>query len=234
MKKIVFSLVLMVVFIGCDDRLNFINEYNLNPEIFIVVNGNDLTELTDSVKMSLKSTKEEAELVLRVFDPEGLLNNVKATIIEGNGTFFQNDAPANTDNLIIDNGNVFVKFKPSNPGNHRISFTAYDNLNKSKTVIVRIFAFVNLPPIAVRNITAYKVNHPLEYILDATGSKDPDKNQGGNILIYEWNINGNILTSTQRQSFFVFPSAGTYDIRLRVMDNDGEYSSIVGGVLNIN
>ncbi len=234
MRTNLFFLVLSMLIIACDDRLDFVNDFNSPPSIFIVKNGNDYTESDDSVKTSIKSQRDYLEVTIRASDPEGFLSRISVQLIDGNGTFEQNNTTI-TSNLTFDeNGVATFIFKPLVNRSHRFRVTAYDNLNKTSEVTVRVLSFENLTPIAVRNITAYRVNHPLEYILDGSQSKDPDINQGGGIIQYEWNINGNKFTSPSSLSYFVFPNPGTYDIKLRVRDNDGTFSPWVGGVLSIN
>lgn len=63
---------------------------------------------------------------------------------------------------------------------------------------------------------------PLEVTFDGSKSSDPD----GQIVNYEWDFDEDgIYDAEGAEAVYVFKEAGTYNVELRITDNNGEYSS---------
>lgn len=230
----ILSLV-VIILASCDNRFDFLNDLNQKPVVVIIdKEGAEVDELRDSLKTSLKIGSDKYYLSLKVSDFEGLIQNLTYSIEVGDGTFYQgNDQNELSGSISFDdNGLADIMYAPdlSIDGLHKIEFTVTDNLGNSSTAVLNLFVFENIEPVAARNITLIGVNDQYEYDLDATGSYDQDFNFGGRIAIYEWEINGVKLTSKTEISRFIFPSAGNYEIKVRVQDNDGAWSPVKTGV----
>jgi glucose/arabinose dehydrogenase len=76
----------------------------------------------------------------------------------------------------------------------------------------------NQPPVAIANATSSTTgNPPLTVQFDGTASYDPD----GGSLTYSWDLNGDGVfgDSTSPTPSFTYTTAGNYQVRLRVTDN---------------
>lgn len=232
-KQLFFIPLIALLAMSCDDRFDFLEDLNRNPSIMIIKNGNDVSSLNDSLKTSLKTGQEFYEINVIVSDPELLLGALSYQVVEGNGTMFQNGSEVTTMQYDED-GRAEFSYKPSTNGINRIKLIITDNLGNKGEATINLLVFNNIRPVAVRALTRIGVSNPFEYDLDASASYDPDKNVGGGVDFYEWDINGTKFLSTNAVSRFIFPQAGTYEIKLRVRDNDGEFSEVVGGPLTLN
>lgn len=232
-KQLFFIPLIALLAMSCDDRFDFLEDLNRNPSITIIKNGNDVSSLNDSLKTSLKTGQEFYEINVIVSDPELLLGALSYQVVEGNGTMFQNGSEVTTMQYDED-GRAEFSYKPSTNGINRIKLIITDNLGNKGEATINLLVFNNIRPVAVRALTRIGVSNPFEYDLDASASYDPDKNVGGGVDFYEWDINGTKFLSTNAVSRFIFPQAGTYEIKLRVRDNDGEFSEVVGGPLTLN
>lgn len=233
MRKLVLISLIAIFAMSCDDRFDFIADLNRNPSIVIVKNGSEVGSLSDSLKTSIKTGEEFYEINVLVSDPELLLGQLSYQVVEGNGVMFQNGSEVNTMSY-DENGRAEFLYKPSSNGIHRIRLIISDNLGNKGEATINLLVFNNIKPVAVRTLTRIGVNNNFEYDLDASGSYDPDRNVGGGIDLYEWDINGSKFLSPNAVSRFIFPASGTYEIKLRVRDNDGEFSEVVGGPLTLN
>ncbi len=74
----------------------------------------------------------------------------------------------------------------------------------------------NRPPVAVIAVTPNAGFAPLEVLLDAKGSYDPD----GSAVKYEWTV-GDGASSFDEQLRHVYASQANYRVVLRVTDDDG-------------
>lgn len=232
-KQLLFIPLIALLAMSCDDRFDFLEDLNRNPSITIIKNGNDVSSLSDSLKTSLKNGQEFYEINVIVSDPELLLGVLSYQVVEGNGTMFQNGSEVTTMQYDED-GRAGFSYKPSTNGINRIKLIITDNLGNKGEATINLLVFNNIRPVAVRALTRIGVSNPFEYDLDASASYDPDKNVGGGVDFYEWDINGTKFLSPNAVSRFIFPQAGTYEIKLRVRDNDGEFSEVVGGPLTLN
>ena len=109
-------------------------------------------------------------------------------------------------------------------GNHTVSLTVYDDLNRPNefTELAYLFVTVNVPPVADAGNT-----QPLTYTdwtgagsveveLNPTASRDSD----GEIVACEWTNEGGPLADGH-EPVSVTLAVGTHDITLMVTDNDG-------------
>jgi len=110
-------------------------------------------------------------------------------------------------------------------GDFDVDLKVTDNLDATDTLDVTILINVTNPPpvadaVAVTSTTIFK-NETVEF--DATASYDPN----GTIDLYEWDFNGDAVygdtydSGTDEQPVKAFTSAGTFNVDLRVVDNNG-------------
>jgi uncharacterized repeat protein (TIGR01451 family) len=86
--------------------------------------------------------------------------------------------------------------------------------------IRRIAYSVNQPPVAVATGTPTNGPAPLTVNFDGSGSSDPE----GGLLTYAWNLDGDgaFDDSTAAQLIHTYTQPGTYNVRLRVTDAQGQ------------
>ncbi len=85
----------------------------------------------------------------------------------------------------------------------------------------------NRAPIAKFQIDKLAGAAPLKIKLDASDSHDPDNK----ISQYIWSIENKKITHDQAVLDYTFENPGHYDIELRVIDKDGEYTDISQSIL---
>ncbi len=117
-----------------------------------------------------------------------------------------------------------VKTYPE-PGDFEVWLKVTDNLNATDTTDIAIPITVTNPPpvadaVALGSTDIFK-NETVEF--DATASYDPN----GSIVTYVWDFNGDAIygdlydSGTDEQPIKAFTVAGTFDVDLRVVDNNG-------------
>jgi len=200
-------------------RVERIEEMNTRP--VLKINGQE-EMVVDSVKM--KGGFINYDFELSVIDPDHNLESISYDVLAGDGSMLQNGLTIHE--IQIEGGqNVPLIYRPSRVGNHVMRFSAMDTFKQETSITLDLYAFENMLPIAQFELVEPVVKHdPLEYQIDALQSYDPDKKYGGGISSYEYTFLGKIIELTENQIGIIFPETGTYDIGLRVKDNDGEWS----------
>lgn len=215
--------ILLFLFSGCDDRLEFLDELNNVPEISVVTQS-------DSLKTSLKNGSNQYTINLTLNDPETDLQRLDFTFLQGSGTFFYNGTVIENNSLAIDQtGQKRFTFEPSTVGLIDFNMDLFDNLNKSVTQNFKLFVFDNLPPVAKFEISQIRVPTERTFRFDASQSFDQDDNFGGGIASYHWDINGAQIIWDEP----ILPqelSPGNYEIKLTVIDNDGQASETISTI----
>ncbi len=82
-----------------------------------------------------------------------------------------------------------------------------------------------IPPVASFATSTPSGTAPVQVQFDASASSDSD----GTVSLYNWDF-GDGSTSTGVATYKVFGTAGTYDVQLRVTDNDGLSSSVTTAI----
>ncbi len=80
------------------------------------------------------------------------------------------------------------------------------------------YSEVNRKPIAIASADVLTGNVPLKVKFSSEGSIDYDKNDK---VSFEWNFDG-VNQSTEANPEFTFTKPGTYDVKLKVRDNNGD------------
>ncbi len=240
---------LAILIIGCENYLGFVNDFNLPPTIEVENGGSWVQDLNTGIKMptAIKSDRPDSiQIEVRVFDPEGQPDRLSASLLTGSGKFYKNGVQINPGDITYnEQGLATVVYKPDSAqfGTHTIEFVIRDNIGNRSVGTVNIQVIDNLPPVADFTITLLGINGPREYLLDARASFDADEDWGGGIVALRWNINGQAFEDKlldDEGNFegalttrFNFPTGGSYEIKLRVVDNDGAVSPEVSSVRNI-
>jgi len=143
-------------------------------------------------------------------------------------------AELNGNSLRVDLQEVLLSVNPTSKGLVNVDFTIQDRFENKETATLNLFVFDNLIPVALVSARKTAINAPLEYVLDGTESYDQDKNFGGAVAGYVFEIEGQVIETTSKQINFIFPTPGTYTVKLKVIDNNGDYSRPTEIKVNVN
>ncbi|MEP2469931.1 hypothetical protein [Ekhidna sp.] len=215
----IFLIGVVVVLIGCDSFEDRITEINSSP--FFTVEGDTIMSLSDSLKI----TRGNYSFSVELNDAEGNLKSLAVTGGSSQGELRVNGSAVN--------GSIEIKelssmtYSSSASGKQEFAIEASDEFGESTSLEVELTAFSNLLPVAVVQIVDPVIGSEFERLIDASGSFDQDARFGGDITKYEYTFLGTTVEISESSQTAIFPSAGTYQILVRVQDNDGEWSDLI-------
>jgi len=114
-------------------------------------------------------------------------------------------------------------------GNATITATSVSD--GSKTASCAVTALPNAAPVAVIGASVLSGAAPLVVNFNSDGSTDADA--GDYVLGFEWDFDDATAIEKSASPSHTFTSAGTYVVKLRVMDNNNLYGSIVTTTINV-
>jgi len=94
--------------------------------------------------------------------------------------------------------------------------------------------FRNLTPVALFTVNKIGISSPYEYEVDASASYDRDARFNGKVVEYEYLLANYKFSSTLSKIRYVFGSPGQKLIRVRVQDNNGDWSNPVSEYVVLN
>lgn len=229
--------VIMIYATSCTDRLGFLDLENEAPEIGIeIVQDGQIqfvTELTDSLKTSLKVGKDTYNLKMNVSDFEQGSLIVDRTFKNGEAQLRLNGEDFTGPVDVSDVTELDLAVVPNENGELVIDFSLTDEIGKTGSVTFTLVSFNNLFPIANYTHSKIALHSSNQYEFDASDSFDQDERFGGRVRQYEWTINQNTFLREDavfRQDL----SPGGYDVSLVVIDNDGGRSEAFNKIITIN
>ena len=222
MKHFWKMICIVLVTRSCNDIRLF--EINNLPELSILDEQGEIIAL-DSIKISLKNGTRFYELNLQASDLDNNINSIEYEILQGEINVLQNNLPL-SGNVFQDEDGIDLKLEPLSPGRIEIRFRVTDEFNSSVTGLFALVAFNNLPPEALLESRKVGALGDLDYEIDASSSFDADKMFGGGIEKYEYVIDDVTIETRLSKLRHNFRQVGFYVIRLRVQDNDGEWSGV--------
>ena len=238
LKNIAIITVVSLAIMGCDTRrLDSLNDV---PAISFIVDGEELGEIEDSVKISIKSDKQTYTATIGLFDNNGDLRSLTYEVLTGDVVITQNGTElSGVVDITGNNGEIQVVFAPQSTGIHVIKFVLTDSFGESVSGEVSLNAFINVAPVANWELEKIGVVDDREYKIDASASYDPDASLGGGLRVWEYTINGIARTLDNQDDNptefkHIFGAAGNYEIRVRVQDSDGTWSEYLDDVVSIN
>jgi hypothetical protein len=220
MKQLKFCIVLFVLagqlfFSSCDNREDYFISVNKAPSLTLIKNGVTLegNTLSDSLKigvpLSLKYIiQDEEKIILQVSQEQS-----KST---------------------FEVGNELISFTGSTEGQNVFSLSAKDSFGQEAKFSITFTVFRNIAPVALFTVKKIGVSSPYEYEVDASASYDKDARFSGKITEYEYTLANYKFSSPLNKVRYVFGSAGQKQIRVRVKDNNGDWSSQVSQYIVLN
>ena len=220
MKKVKFititvALIVQLFFTSCDNRKDYFVEINKAPTLSLVKNGVELTgnTLNDSLKIG-----EPYPLYYFISDEEKI--PLLATEDQGKD--------------LVTIGSELVTFTGVNEGQSRFSLLAKDSFGASAEFSISFTVFRNIAPVASFTVKKIGVSSPYEYEVDAAASHDKDVRFNGKIVEYEYTLQNYTFSSSLSKIRYIFGSSGQKQIRVRVKDNSGDWSSQASEYIVLN
>ncbi len=220
MKPLKIFIVLPVLagqffFSSCDNREDYFIDVNKAPSLSLVKNGVTLegSTLSDSLKIGVPlslqySIQDEEKIILQVSQEQQ-----KNTFQVGAG---------------------LISFTGVDEGKNLVSLAAKDSFGQIAKFSITFTVFRNIAPVAQFSVRKIGVSSPYEYEVDASASYDKDERFSGKITEYEYTIANYKFSSPLSKVRYVFGSAGQKQIRVRVKDNSGDWSSQVSQYVVLN
>jgi hypothetical protein len=203
------------IFTSCDNRKDYFINVNKAPRLTLVKNGAELTgnSLSDSLKIGIPLS-----LHYNITDEE----RIKLQVAQ--------DGQQSTINV----GSELISFTGVTEGRDQITLVAKDSFGESAEFSISFTIFRNIAPIASFTVKKLGVSSPYECEVDASASYDKDAKFNGKIVEYEYTLANYKFSSPLSKVRYIFGSAGQKQIRVRVKDNNGDWSSQVSDYVVLN
>ena len=214
------SIILLLA--SCDNRKDFLTDLNKDPDLKIRKYATDKafsTIVIDSFK--LENKKYDCEISYSDERNENVVMTSNYNQGSGSAQIFKNENR--------------VSVLPTSDGLQDISVLATDQFGKTSSCTIKLTAFYNMLPLAFVNIVQTDLNTKYEVNIDASKSYDRDEKFGGKVVTYEYRVGSTYLVTTAFNNInYIFPAPGSYDVYVRVQDNDGAWSSTKTTTVKVN
>lgn len=236
MKPILFFLLATLVFSSCNEK-DDISKNNKQPVVYVsTLDGsvynyygdNSLStgkNVADTIKLM---SGQYANFIIRIED-EYFPGLKKALLVRKDDIF--DAVPLFDQNLSyqihydFSNSDTIIAIECKNIGNTSFSLNVTDSYGLTTSVFFDVYVLENVKPDAIFQAWNSRGLDPYEITVDASASLDHQEKWGGAIVLYEYYINGDFLTSTEKSLVkYIVPEAGNYKIDVRVKDNEGAWS----------
>ena len=134
----------------------------------------------------------------------------------------------------VDVGSELITFTGVTEGQDLVTLLAKDSFVEAAKFSISFTVIRNIAPVALFTVTKIGVSSTYEYEVDASGSYDKDARFNGKIVEYEYTLANYKFTSSLSKVRYVFGSAGQKLIRVRVQDNNGDWSAQVSQYVVLN
>ncbi len=201
-------LITLLSFNSCDNRKDYFEGYNNAPSLRIFRNSSQIQgeSYSDSLKIGVP------------YALDYLLSDEEALTLS---TVCLNSKISSS---VVD-GKVFVN--GSSDGLTQLKISAKDSYGKSAEFDLELTVFRNLPPVASLSADIIAVSSPYEVEVNASKSFDRDAKWGGRIIKYKYSFTGYDMPETTLSTIrYIFGSAGQKKIEVKVLDNNGDWSSV--------
>lgn len=220
MKQLKFCIVFFVLagqffFSSCDNREDYFIDVNKAPSLTLVKNGVTLEGNThsDSLKIGVPLSlqyfiQDEEKIILQVSQEQ--------------------------ENCTFEVGNELISFTGISEGQALVTLMAKDSFGEEAKFSIKFTVFRNIAPVASFIVKKIGVSSHYEYEVDASASYDKDVRFSGKITEYEYTLANYKFCSPLSKVRYVFGSAGQKQIRVRVKDNNSDWSSQVSEYVVLN
>ncbi|MBX2843456.1 MAG: PKD domain-containing protein [Flammeovirgaceae bacterium] len=231
MKRSLYILIIGLSFSNCEVRWEKSADLNTSPKIAFLINGETIDPVTkkkyesleDSIKIGVKPNLKTYIFDFKADDEN--LSNFYFDTPDGEVISF-----TEKENAL---GNYQVIYEPKMLGQHIVTITAMDHFVAQSSIILKLWAYENLLPVASFTYTKKGIIRPGHFEVNATQSFDQDEKYGGQITRYQFEIDGNVINTPNASVEYIFQKEGPYEIKLKVQDNDGEWGEEIKEVVTI-
>ena len=210
-----FLLSAQLFFSSCDNREDYFIGVNTSPTLTLIKNGVALegNTLSDSLKIA-----EPYSLHYFITDEE----NIRIQVIQ------------EQQQSTVDAGSEVITITGITEGQSLVTLMVKDSFNEEARFSFLFTVFRNIAPVALFTVNKIGISSPYEYEIDASGSYDKDAKFNGKIVEYEYTLANYKFSSPLKKVRYIFGSSGQKQIRVRVKDNNGDWSSQVSLYVVIN
>jgi PKD repeat protein len=203
--------------LSCSDKYESLYDLDTPPTIRLSANTINVNagNVSGGKLLLVCSDRENNQMNFRVVDT----SHGKVSVFFDKKEIYNEAVP-----IIGDTTKVYIV--PKQLGSYLLKFVVNDRFGKQDSANLLVKSGANQPPNAmlqVKNITGR------EYLLDASGSNDPD----GTIQSFHYQINGSVITTSSSTLKHIFYNAGTYEIKLYVEDYGGNKSSEITQTITV-
>jgi hypothetical protein len=231
--------ILSIALFSCNTRKDYFETINEDPkssEVEIRTNTGNYIEqgnmvvIRDTLKTA-SSSNYDFKVIIGDEANKFFIDQVNR---QGGGNSTINGAYTN-EQVYQETKELNISFFPNSTGNHVIDYEVKDVYGKVTIVRLELFTFWNQNPVAKLDFENTQLFDPNEYRISAERSYDRDYRYGGFISEYEFKI-GLYYTVTSSNNYInhIFSESGTYAIRIRVKDNNGDWSDEVSKIIIID
>lgn len=209
MKKSLFIMTIVVFITACDDTEDYYFERNEKSSVSLKLSGSEgfLSEVFDTVKIGYSVT-----VTCKIEDDDMYEGE------ENKRLYFDTVGGVNIDESKYPD----IEIAPLSEGDNIITINIEDAFSVKSSAVLNVYSYKNLAPVSVISIEPQS-SDGLYIKIDASGSYENDKGFGGVIEGYNYVIGRFDLETTFSEIYYELPIAGTYKIRVRAKDNDGDW-----------
>lgn len=231
-KSTLFALFFATIITSCDDRLEQLQILNHPPKVEFIKNNKLVADLQDSLRL-IQGVKNEYNIQLKVSDVNKNIQFLNWQLTEGNyKLYYQDNKVELSKSIRIDYGALVLSFYPETTGNYGSEFKATDRFGVEAIGKFNLFVFENLLPVA--KLKAVPGLSPNEYVIDASESYDADRDFNGDIVEYQFTIDGELIRLKNSIMHHIFdPGSGDHTIELKVLDNSGGLSEPATTIITV-
>jgi len=209
---------------SCDSRLEDIGSLNTPPEISILTDDGNVSELTDSIRLLSPGIGNFYNLRIAMDDPDNNLHRCRVLLDSMRIGIYYDGHLLRIPSLRTDQVALPLSLLPKRAGRSEVVFELTDKFGGESTAKLNLYAFENLAPHAMLKYSKIG-EHEVE--LDASESYDTDHRYGGRIRSYHFAIDGIPFETPRPKVRHIFSQKGNHSATLKVKDNNGAFSQTV-------
>ncbi|MBX2843296.1 MAG: hypothetical protein KTR26_16110, partial [Flammeovirgaceae bacterium] len=194
-----------------------------NGETIDAETGEPYITMEDSLKIGLKSKSTSVTFYYEVQDE----NLSEVNYETSDGEMLSSDMLENTTDQYQ------AVYRPGRAGKNEVKIIAKDEFGATSTIILSVIVYENLPPVAMYSYTKKGIIRPGHFEFSGALSYDQDEKYGGAIINYQFEIDGVEIPSPEPIVEYIFQEKGQHEIKLKVQDNDGEWSEELRELITI-
>lgn len=221
MKALFLIIIAMAMLVSCDKRTDVLVNENNAPITSIQIN-NQFAYLTANVSgngvVDSCKTNRFYRFELAITDESEYLQME----FIGDGNLFLNSALFQNGTYI--NGTYQFEWQDTTVGLKTFQIKITDPLGGVTEYDFSITVFENIIPSISWQLTDVGLLDPLEKKITVSGN-DGDVYYGGDIIYYQFIINGDTTNYPAPEFLYIFPQPGLYNIGVRAMDNNYEWGN---------